>query len=215
MPFIGTSENTGMIKEWTSATLPAGYLFCDGTLYPTATYPSLFSIIGTNYNIVGDAAGYFRVPDLRGKTPLGTGQDVYQGLTNRSLAEYVGEELHVLGTSELGLHTHSQGTMQTETQAHGHTATTNQYDLNHTHSYTEYPNSGSDNGPSGGGTSAGQNNAGTGAAQESLYHNHNSTMGDNIGDHTHTLTTGTGDGVTDTGHNNMQPFLVLNFIIKY
>ena len=47
----------------------------------------------------------FRIPDLRGRSPLGAGEG--DGLTARTLGEIGGEEEHVLTVSEMPSHTHS------------------------------------------------------------------------------------------------------------
>lgn len=56
---------TGGIVAWSSASIPSGFLLCDGTSYTRATYPALYSIIGNAY---GTASGTtFNVPDMRGR----------------------------------------------------------------------------------------------------------------------------------------------------
>lgn len=47
-----------------SGTAPLGTLIEDGTCYPTASYPALFSVIGNTYGTC--SAGAFAVPDSRG-----------------------------------------------------------------------------------------------------------------------------------------------------
>jgi microcystin-dependent protein len=46
------------------AQLPAGYLVEDGTCYTQASFPDLFSVVGTTYGSC--SAGSFGVPDMRG-----------------------------------------------------------------------------------------------------------------------------------------------------
>ena len=56
-----------------AATVPTGYLLCDGSEVLTSQYPLLFAIIGYTYkplaSLVG--SGTFGLPDLRGRFPLG------------------------------------------------------------------------------------------------------------------------------------------------
>jgi microcystin-dependent protein len=63
-------------------TIPTGYLLCDGSEVETVKYPDLYNIIGSTYN--GSAAlngvGTFRLPDLRGRFPLGR-DNMTNGLT--------------------------------------------------------------------------------------------------------------------------------------
>ena len=69
VPFAGVNANA-----------PAGFVYCDGTEYSEGELPSLFSAIGRTYG--GDSvAGTFKVPDLRGRMPLGVGT---VGDTNRA-----------------------------------------------------------------------------------------------------------------------------------
>lgn len=59
----------GMIFDFGGATVPDGFLACDGTSYLRATYPDLFAAIGTAW---GTADGtHFNVPDLRGRFSRG------------------------------------------------------------------------------------------------------------------------------------------------
>jgi microcystin-dependent protein len=61
----------GDLKLTAATTAPTGWLFCDGASYLRATYPALFTAIGTTY---GSADGtHFNVPDFRGRVPVGLG----------------------------------------------------------------------------------------------------------------------------------------------
>jgi len=92
----------GMITAAARASAPSGWLVCDGTAYNQADYPALYSAIGAAFGDNG--AGTFRVPDLRGRSPIGAGQGA--GLTNRALASAGGAESHVLETTEIPGHIH-------------------------------------------------------------------------------------------------------------
>jgi hypothetical protein len=52
----------GMITFYGSSTAPSGFLLCNGSAYPQASYPNLFAIIGTSYG--ASIPGTFRVPNL-------------------------------------------------------------------------------------------------------------------------------------------------------
>lgn len=56
------------------ASLPVGYLFCDGTAVSRGTYATLFGVIGTQYG-VGDGSTTFNLPDLRDMFIVGAKQD--------------------------------------------------------------------------------------------------------------------------------------------
>jgi microcystin-dependent protein len=58
---------------YAGATAPDGYLFCDGSEIERAKFSDLFDVIGNVYNGAAALVGVntFRVPDLRGRFPLG------------------------------------------------------------------------------------------------------------------------------------------------
>jgi microcystin-dependent protein len=97
---------TGSIVSFAGINLPSssGYLICDGSAVNRETYANLFSVIGTTYGS-GDGTTTFLLPDLRGRTIIGTGQGI--GLTNRPLSSTGGEEVHTLITEEIPAHSHS------------------------------------------------------------------------------------------------------------
>ncbi len=50
---------------------PENYAFCDGRLLQISQYGGLYSILGTQYG--GDGRTTFALPDLRGRVPVGVG----------------------------------------------------------------------------------------------------------------------------------------------
>jgi len=52
---------------------PYGFLLCDGSEIERAKYPDLYDIVGTTYNgtIALLGVNTYRLPDLRGRMPLG------------------------------------------------------------------------------------------------------------------------------------------------
>ena len=58
------------MKIWTGATIPNGYLLCDGRAISRQTYKTLFSVIGTTYG-EGDGSSTFNLPDMRDRFPQG------------------------------------------------------------------------------------------------------------------------------------------------
>ncbi|UAJ79182.1 phage tail protein [Leifsonia sp. ZF2019] len=52
---------------------PTGWAFCRGQLIPISQNAALFSILGTQYG--GDGKSTFALPDLQGKTVMGTDQN--------------------------------------------------------------------------------------------------------------------------------------------
>ncbi len=62
----------GSLQAFAGANAPTGWLLCDGTSYSTSVYPDLFSALGYTY---GGSGASFNVPDLRGRMPIGAGND--------------------------------------------------------------------------------------------------------------------------------------------
>lgn len=81
---------------------PTGWAFCGGQLMPISQNTALFSLVGTFYG--GDGKSTFALPDLKGASPMQTGQG--QGLTDRFLGEMSGVESVSLLVSEIPFHTH-------------------------------------------------------------------------------------------------------------
>jgi microcystin-dependent protein len=65
----------GAILPFAGSNVPTGFLLCDGTELLIEKYNQLYSIIGTTYNgsspLQGASGSTFRLPDLRGRFPLG------------------------------------------------------------------------------------------------------------------------------------------------
>jgi microcystin-dependent protein len=81
---------------------PGGWLFADGRLLDIATYDTLFQVIGTTYG--GDGQTTFALPDLRGRTIVGTGQG--PGLEMVDLGEVLGTPEVTLTQSQMPSHDH-------------------------------------------------------------------------------------------------------------
>lgn len=64
------------------AALPTGWAFAEGQLLPISQNQALFSLLGTTYG--GDGRTTFALPDLRGRTPIGTGNGIDIGQVSGS-----------------------------------------------------------------------------------------------------------------------------------
>lgn len=60
----------GSYMMFPTATVPDGYLECNGDAISRATYAELFAVIGDDYG-VGDGSTTFNIPDCRGIFPRG------------------------------------------------------------------------------------------------------------------------------------------------
>lgn len=68
---IYSSVPPGVILPFAGATIPTGFLLCDGTSYLRTTYPNLYNAILTRYGAVDPT--HFSVPNLAGITLVGVG----------------------------------------------------------------------------------------------------------------------------------------------
>ena len=62
--------NPGFVKVNASSKVPGGYLPCDGRAVSRTTYANLFKAIGTTYG-AGDGSTTFNLPDFQGRIPIG------------------------------------------------------------------------------------------------------------------------------------------------
>ena len=107
-------ETSGVIKLFSGAAAPTGWLLCNGAAISRTTYAALFAITGILYG-VGDGSTTFNIPDLRGRVPVGLSTDTEFD----ALGETGGEKTHVLTVAELAAHTHTynKATTYDHTQA--------------------------------------------------------------------------------------------------
>lgn len=96
-PFIG------QMMMFAGNFAPRGWALCDGQLLPISQHQALFALIGTTYG--GDGGTTFALPDLRGRVAMGEGNG--PGLTSRSLGEKSGVEEVVLNVNQMPSHTHT------------------------------------------------------------------------------------------------------------
>jgi len=61
----------GALFPFAGATVPSGYLLCDGREVQIGQYPDLYDIIGDSYGITSIGFQTFKLPDLRGRFALG------------------------------------------------------------------------------------------------------------------------------------------------
>lgn len=212
-----------------SGTAPSGWLLCDGTSgYSTTTYATLFAVVGYSY---GGSGVSFTVPNMNGKIPVGagtgsgdrgTGTGAISGtaLTARTLAGSItGAESVTLSAAESGLKTHgssaySHGISESN---HSHTLASNG---SHSHvNKSNVPAAGYTTGntataavwpPQNGG---GVNYTSTAPSQSRAVSTDSSTSAITNGSGTANQTAATSAAAVSS-HTNVQPVIVMQYIIK-
>ena len=109
---------TATIIPWAGVFTPDNWLLCEGQLLPISEYQDLFKLIGKTYG--GDGKITFGVPDIRGRTPIGSGELQYgKKKTGHKylLGQTGGEEKITLSFSQLPEHTHTASLTITEKAA--------------------------------------------------------------------------------------------------
>jgi microcystin-dependent protein len=186
---LATALPSGMVLPYAGTSAPAGYLFCYGQAVSRTTYSALFTALGTTYG-TGDGSTTFNLPDLRGRVAVGRddmGGGAAVGRITAAASGITGTTLGAAGGSE----THTLSTNQLPS----HTHTQN----SHTHSgnglgsgeFLYNRGSGGTYAALGGGTAVDRTTSPVAAATAT---NQN---------------TGNGEA-----HNNVQPSIILNYIIK-
>lgn len=183
----------GAVIDYAGSNAPATWMFAYGQAISRTTYAALFAAIGTTYG-TGDGTTTFNLPDLRGRVVAG--KDNMGGATTGRL-DILAAQQNILGGSG-GSDRH----VLTEAQmpAHQHSGVTSS-DGNHNHQGIFGPVS-----TPGAGNGGVNSNGASGHASMTLLE---TGWG---GTHSHSFTTNnTGGGAA---HNNVQPTMIMNKIIK-
>lgn len=178
----------GCIQMYAAATAPTGWLLCDGAAVSRATFADLFALIGTTYG-AGNGSTTFNVPNFKSRMPFGLDSAQTE---NNALGEVGGARDVTLLATQSGIraHTHFAGTLATAS------------DGAHTHNYTR--------------TQANGSFSANGVNHTAVANDTFATT--SAGAHTHDIT---GDTAANSAanasasHENMSPFLTVNFIIKH
>lgn len=84
--------------------VPAGWVPCDGQVYPIAQYQALYNVIGATYG--GDGKRTFAVPNLQERVPIGAGAQDGVGPTYK-LGQTGGTESVTLNDATMPAHSHT------------------------------------------------------------------------------------------------------------
>ena len=84
----------GCIMPYAGTAAPTSWLACEGQAVSQTTYATLFAAIGTTWDIGGEGAGNFRLPDLRGMFLRGAGTNATgssSGAVGQPVSDYAAD----------------------------------------------------------------------------------------------------------------------------
>lgn len=184
----------GVILPYGGGTPPSSnFALAVGQAISRTTYAGLFAIFGTTYG-AGDGATTFNLPNLQSRVPIGVGSGYTLGSTG-------GEATHTLVTAEMPSHIHTSSNTP-----HAHTGNVPHFHdlLNGGNTLKGINLSGGDLGSVG----AEVSNSGSGAPAVT------STDSPPLAIDPNTIAITIGSTGNDQPHNNMQPYITLNYIVK-
>jgi len=206
--FLSFSENLrpvmppGLISAFAGLTIPDGWLLCDGTEVSRTVYARLFAAIGTLYGN-GNGTTTFDLPLLSGRVVVGYFPELPE---LGDVGDSGGEREHALTTAELAQHTHVQ-------DSHNHTQ--------NTHNHTQSPHVHVDDRQATYGVDTlvanttayvlnrNQGNLAGPLSKSSVAAVNVTTVATNIA-----ATATNQNAGSNTAHNNMPPYIILNYVIK-
>lgn len=199
----------GIINPYAGANAPTNWMLCSGQAISRTVYASLYAAIGTAYG-VGDGSTTFNLPDLRGRVIAGIDN---MGGSDAGRVPWS----NTLGTAD-GVHEVTLTGAQSGTSAHGHSNTLAVASANATHTHMHalavsyYGNVAS--------ASTGWNGDNVALripTGESAYQENEGSMTSADAAHSHSLTGGvsnSSEAPASQAHTNMQPTMLMNYIIK-
>lgn len=202
----------GIISQFAGATAPPGYLLCDGTAVSRSTYSALFTTIGIAYG-AGNGTTTFNLPNLQNRIPVGKGPDTEFD----TLGETGGAKEVTLSSSQIPAHSHPNTLSDNTVASSGHSHGPGSYAAgigatNNNIAAIGYVASFVRGG--GPGQSTYTITGGIGGAQN--FNHYTPVYGDSAGPSGTTTVGITNANNTGGGgaHTNLQPYIVVNYIIK-
>jgi microcystin-dependent protein len=217
---------TGEISMWATGSAPTGWLICDGSAISRTTYAALFAVIGTVYG-AGDGSTTFNLPNLKGRVVVGRDSADADWDT---LGETRGSKTHTLTISEMPVHSHTQNAHNHSQVAHNHSQNAHNHllyliatssDGSHRHEFTDAGTNSVARTTSTGTANTSSTTQVTDYTEYAGTHSHTGYTVDSTATNIEATATNveatatnnnTGSGVA---HNNIQPSIVLNFIIRH
>lgn len=186
------SAPAGTVNTYAGATAPSGWLLAYGQAISRTTYADLFAVIGTTYG-AGDGSTTFALPDMRGRAVAGK-DDMGGSAASRITSAVTGVTGTTLGSAggnqNVHQHTHTQDSHNHSQNAHTHAQV-----------YNGAPT----------GASLDGSVIAYGTVSDLLWRgvNISSTTATNI------AATATNQNFGTGSSQNLQPTIILNYIIKF
>lgn len=216
----------GVIQAYAGSSAPTGWLLAYGQAISRTTYSALYAVVGTTYG-TGDGSTTFNLPDLRGRIPAGLDNmggsaasrltSGNSGITATTLGATGGDERVHQHTHTQNAHTHTQDSHNHTQNSHNHTQDAHGHTLWNANSLT-----------------MGSSESGTPDFVRSIFNrvafdnystqwyaapttatNQATTATNQAATATNQSTTATNQNFGSGAAQNVQPTIVLNYIIKY
>jgi len=213
--FVADVSPIGMIHMWPSSSAPTTthtgiWLICDGSGVSQTTYPDLYTILSPLQSVLDPSSnagsGNFRLPDLRGRSPLGyvnnttvNGRSTFAN-TSRNAGASGGFETHTLTQTEIPSHTHVPSVTASVNSVDPRDGTLGNTDEDNTSAF-----SGATASSTTGITDSGHDHTFTeeGVSLPTSLGGIGGVIGDKPAEETHSRTTATGNAtIVDNGHTH-------------
>ena len=141
---VAVSFPAGGVIPFAGASAPVGYLLCDGSSVSTTTYARLFAVVAYTY---GGSGASFNLPDLRGRAVAGKddmGGTAASRLTS-AVSGVTGTTLgNAGGGQNVHLHNHTQDSHNHTQNSHNHTQNSHNHTQDsHNHTQNQHQHTGS------------------------------------------------------------------------
>lgn len=189
------------LDHWGTTAPNSAFAFAYGQAISRTTYAPLFSLFGTTYG-TGDGSTTFNIPDKRGR--VSAGKDDMGGnaanrltsagaVTGTSLGYAGGEQLHAITLGEMAQHSHTATTTNS--------SSTFNLTINGSQATTDHTNNFTTNG-----------GVGSFTTQGNQFFSQSPSV--TIPSSGLTLSTTINNAGSGTAHNNVQPTIISNYIIR-